>query len=88
MSTTPPDHEYTEHARRVLEGRGIDASWLERTLAAPEWTQPDPQDATFERDDRRIPEYGNRVQRVAVNTSVDRWRIVSVFFDRNAKGKP
>jgi hypothetical protein len=88
MSATPPDHEYTEHARRVLEERGIDASWLERTLAAPEWTQPDPLDATVERYYRRIPEYGNRVLRVAVNTTVDPWRVVSVFFDRNAKGKP
>jgi len=54
----------------------------------PEWTVPDPQDATVERLYRRIPEYGDRVLRVAVNTAVAPRRIVSVFFDRNAKGKP
>jgi hypothetical protein len=88
MSATPPDHEYTAHARKVLEERCIDPAWLERTLAQPEWTEPDPQDVTVVRYFRQIPEYGHRVLRVAVNTKVDPWRIVSVFFDRNAKGKP
>ena len=34
-----------------------------------------------------IKERGNRILRVAVNTRVAPWRVVSVFFDRNMKGK-
>ncbi len=30
---------------------------------------------------------GGRVLRVAVNTSVDPWRVVSVFFDRDMRGE-
>ena len=49
----------------------------EREIAA-EW---------MERRFRRIPEFGGRVLRVAVNTTVEPNRIVSVFFDRKMKGK-
>ena len=34
-----------------------------------------------------FPEYGNRVLRVATNTKVAPWRVVSVFFDRTMKNK-
>lgn len=86
MSKTPPLYECTQHARKVMEERKIDPAWLESTLSEPEWNLPDPQDETVERFYRHIPENGNRVLRVAVNTTVDPWRIVSVFFDRNPKG--
>ena len=59
----------------------------ERTLSAPELVLPDPDDATVERRFRRIPEFGGRVLRVAVNTAVEPNRVVSVFFDRQMKGK-
>ena len=36
---------------------------------------------------RKIPEFGGRVLRVAVNTTVEPNRVVSVFFDRQMKGK-
>jgi hypothetical protein len=56
-------------------------------LAAPELVLPDPDDAAVERRFRRIPEFGNRVLRVAVNTAVEPNRVVSVFLDRQMKGK-
>ena len=34
-----------------------------------------------------IPEFGGRVLRVAVNTAIEPNRVVSVFFDRQMKGK-
>jgi len=40
-----------------------------------------------ERRFRRIPEFGSKVLRVAVKTEVEPNRILSVFFDRNMKGK-
>ena len=79
--------ELTKHARKALDEREIPMEWLERTLSAPELMLPDPDDATVERRYRKIPEYGGRVLRVAVNTAVEPNRVVSVFFDRKMKGK-
>jgi hypothetical protein len=42
---------------------------------------------TVERLYRKIPEFGGRVLRVAVNTTVEPNRVVSVFFNRQMKGK-
>ncbi len=80
-------YQLTKHAQKALEEREILAEWMELTLAAPELVQPDPDDATVERRFRRIPEFGGRVLRVAVNGNVDPIRVVSVFFDRQMKGK-
>jgi hypothetical protein len=79
--------ELTKHAKKVLAEREIPLEWMERTLVEPELRQPDPDDAAVERRFRRIPEFGNRVLRVAVNTAVEPNRVVSVFFDRQMKGK-
>jgi len=61
--------------------------WLEQKLSAPELVLPDPENVAVERRFRRIPELGGRVLRVAVNTAVEPNRVVSVFFDRQMKGK-
>ena len=66
--------------------RGIPIEWIERTLDTPELVVPDPSDLTIERCFRRIPEFGARVLRVAVNRTVEPNRVVSVFFDRKMKG--
>lgn len=79
--------ELTKHAQKVLDEREIPVEWLERTLSAPELVLPDPDAATVERRFRRIPEFGGRVLRVAVNTVVEPNRVVSLFFDRQMKGK-
>ena len=79
--------EMTKHAQKVLDEREIPVEWLERTLSAPELVLPDPDVSTVERRFRRIPEFGGRVLRVAVNTAVEPNRVVSVFFDRRMKGK-
>ncbi len=79
--------ELTKHAERALAEREIPIEWVERTLDAPELSLPDPDDPAVERRFRRIPEFGDRVLRVAVNASVVPKRVVSVFFDRKMKGK-
>ncbi len=81
------NYELTKHAQKALDERGIETEWMERTLCAPESILPDPEDATVRRYFRRIPEFGGRVLRVAVNTTVEPNRVVSVFFDRSMKGK-
>ena len=79
--------DLTQHARRAVTEREIAIEWIERTLEGPELTVADPIDTTIERRFRRIPEFGDRVLRVAVNTTVEPNRVVSVFFDRKMKGK-
>ena len=76
--------ELTKHA---LAEREIPMEWVEQTFSAPQLCLPDPDDAQVEQRFRKIPEFGNRVLRVAVNTKVEPNRIVSVFFDRKMKGK-
>jgi hypothetical protein len=87
------NYELTQHAQKVLHEREINVQWMESTLANPEWIVPDPVDPEVQRYYRRIPEFGNRVLRVAVNVTVEPPRIVSVFFDRTQnkptqKGQP
>ena len=79
--------EYTKHALDVMDERDIPVEWIERTVSEPSLRVPDPNDPEVERFFRAIPEYGDRILRVAVNTHVAIWRVVSVFFDRNMRGR-
>ena len=67
--------------------RSISIEWGEFVVSGPEVRIPDPNDSQVERFYRRIPEHGNRVLRVAVNTNVAPWRVVTVFFDRSMRGE-
>ena len=79
--------EYTRHAARAMEERMIPRDWVESAVAEPAMRTSDPSDPEVERFFRRIPEHGDRVLRVAVNTRADPWRVVSVFFDRRMRGE-
>jgi hypothetical protein len=68
--------ELTQNASKALAEREIAIEWVERTLAAPELRLPDPYDADVEWLYRKIPEFGGRVLRVAVNTTVEPNRVV------------
>lgn len=81
------NYTFTEHARKVLAERQIPLEWLEHVLHQPVLREPDPDDASLERCYRPIPEFGGRVLRVVVNTSVEPVRVVSVFFDRKMRGR-
>ena len=87
MPSEPLELEYTKHAVDVIEERRIPVEWVERVVSEPELRTPDPLDHEVERFYRTIPEYGDRVLRVAVNTRSTIWRVISVFFDRNMRGK-
>ena len=77
----------TEHAKEAMAKRRIAAEWLERTLANPQRVETDVKDAALEHRLALIPEHGNRVLRVIVNTSLTPLRVVTLYFDRNMKGK-
>jgi hypothetical protein len=81
------NYTLTDHARVALFERNIPIEWMERALESPELRNLDPDDLDLEQRFRRIPVYENRVLRVVVNVVVRPERVVSVFFDRNKRGK-
>ena len=81
----PVTLDYTRHAVDVMQERLIPREWVESAVTEPALRSPDPNDPEVERFFRRIHEHGDRVLRVAVNTNVDPWRVVSVFFDRSRR---
>ena len=83
----PLELEYTRHAVHAMNERIIPREWVESAVAEPALRAADPNDPEVERFFHRIPEHGNRVLWVAVNTHVAPWRVVSVFFDRSMRGE-
>ncbi len=77
---------YTLYALSMMGEREIPSEWVEKVIEYPSLQLPDPNDPEVERFFGRIPEFGNRILLVAVNTSTNPWRVVTVFFDRNAGG--
>jgi hypothetical protein len=81
------DYKLTKHARDAMNKRKISAEWLERTLSVPKMIQPDAVDPELEHRLAAIPENENRVLRVIVNTQTNPERVVTMYFDRNMRGK-
>ena len=77
--------QFTKHAQDAIFERELDLSWIERTARNPEWTEPDPNRPGVERRFCIIPEFGSRILRVACLETDDEIRIVTVFFDRDAR---
>ena len=78
--------QLTRHARAMLAERRIEEAWVERTIEAPEAIEQDRVDPRLEHCLRRIPEHGDRVLRVVVaNRAGDSARVVTAFFDRDAR---
>jgi hypothetical protein len=81
-----PDNKplrFTRHAEDAIVERGLDRTWIERTVRQPERSQTVPRRAGVERRFRSIPEFGGRVLRVACFEA--EIRILTVFFDRAAR---
>ena len=70
----------------MMGEREILPEWVERVLENPSLRLPDPNDPDVERFFGPIPEFGNRVLRVAANTKATLWRAVATFFDSAARG--
>lgn len=73
------------HAATVALERGISLSWIESAISRPDWTAPDPVDASLTRHFLGITENGGRVLRVVVKESASETLVVTVFFDRDAR---
>lgn len=82
-------HHWNILGMRLTQWMNEEYPWsgLSGRLANPPLRVPDPNDPEPEWFFCVIPEYGDRVLRVVVNTRVATWRVVSVFFDRGVKGE-
>jgi hypothetical protein len=76
---------FTRHAEDVIVERELDRNWIERAVRNPEWSHRDPRRVDVERRFHTIPEFGNRVLRVACIETEQEIRVLTVFFDRDAR---
>lgn len=75
----------SRHAQLALTERSIDRAWVEETLAAPDWTAPDPAGADIWRAYGAITTRGGRVLRVVYRDEGAEVRVITAFFDRGAR---
>lgn len=80
-------YQLTQHAKDAIAKRSIPTAWLERVLASPQRIEVDGTDPSLEHRLAVIEEHGQRVLRVVVNVRTAPERVVTLFFDRNMKGK-
>ncbi len=80
----PKPIQFRLHAEHALAEREIAREWVERTVLAPEWTEPDP-DPALERRFRAIPERGGRILRVVCAENDAMILVVTAFLDRRAR---
>lgn len=76
---------FTNHVLTTMAERNLDRSWIERTMRAPDWREPDPADPAVERRFAVVPERGGRVLRVACVETAAEIRILTAFLDRRAR---
>ena len=83
----PPAMEWvpTEHARVVMQERGIPSEWVDRVLAAPTTLLPDSRDPALSHATGPIAERQERVLRVVHDRSEIPFRVATVFFDRRLR---
>jgi hypothetical protein len=75
----------TKHAEEAVEKRQIAFDWINRTIAAPDFTDADPDDPALTRSFKAIGEVGGRMLRVVHRPEGNDILIVTVHFDRDAK---
>lgn len=78
---------FTEHALNVIHERNITEKYILKTIEQPDRTDPDRTDTELTHYLKVITENDDRVLRVVVNISVGPVRIITVYYDRNMRGK-
>jgi hypothetical protein len=68
-----------------MRERGLDPSWIIRTVENPEWSERNPSDPEVVRRFRALPEREGRIIRVACAETPHEIIIVSAFLDRGAE---
>ena len=77
--------EYSHHARAMLTERVIEREWVERTILAPQATEPDPRHPDRVRAFRPVAERDGRVLRVVYVPAGQTYRVITLFFDRGRR---
>ena len=77
----------SKHAMDAMQARGINSAWVAATIGNPGATAPHRDDPTLMHAFRRIPEFGNRILRVVYNKTKNPPHVVTVYFDRSARGR-
>ncbi len=80
-----PEFEISSHAKDMLTERKIFEEWLWRAIDAPDRTETGADNNMHYI--KAIAERDNRFLRVVVNSHVEPYRIVTVFFDRRLRRK-
>ncbi len=75
----------TKHADEAVEKRNLDLDWIDRAVAAPDFTDVDPHDPALTRSFKAIDEVGGRILRVVHRPEGNDIVVVTVHFDRDAK---
>ena len=68
-----------------MQARRVKLEWIEETVHAPDWTEPDPDDPAVERRFRAIAEARGRILRVPCVETESAIRVITVLFDENAR---
>lgn len=76
----------TAHAPAKVTLERIPPQWVQRVIEAPTERMQEPTDPDVTRAWARIPEYGDRVLRVAYNHASSPYRVVTVTWGRG-KGR-
>jgi hypothetical protein len=74
----------TAHAAQMVRERCIEDGWIWEVLAEPAVVLPDARDLTLSHLLRRIPENGDRMLRVVIDSTQIPRRVITLFFDRKA----
>jgi len=80
--------ELTSHAEAQLLERELKLAWIEETLVNPIATEPDSNDQELTSAFGKISDCEDGVERVfkvVYNKTTTPWKIVTCYFDRNAK---
>ncbi|CAI2718672.1 DUF4258 domain-containing protein [Nitrospina watsonii] len=80
-------YQLTQHAKDMLQEREIAVEWLEKVLDKPRAVYPDPVDDALEHRLGVVTEAQGRVLRIVVDARVQPIRVITVYFDRNKRGK-
>lgn len=75
----------TNHAEVVIDERGLERAWIERTLRSPIVIEPDPARPGVMRAFASVPERGDRILRVAFVETPDELRVLTAFLDRGRR---
>ena len=75
----------SKHAQEALNERNIAFEWVERTIAAPDFTRLDPNDPSQTCSFKAIDEAGGRILRVVHRPEGDDILFATVHSDRGAR---